>query len=256
MPKGTITDRPVEAIRVALIVAVVCALAVSSAAVFLRPYYAANLEAQREARLGSILETVQTATTRIELGDIQMRVVHLETGVYDPAIDPASYDARRAAADPSQSTVIAREFDHAGIKRRENHAVVYIVPGQNLPSDIVILPIWGVGYQSAIYGYIALTSDNNEILGFKVYQHGETPGLGSRIQNPQWEDQWKGKRAIGEAGQVVVHVGSRNDGYSADRVDAITGATRTSMGIDGMVKFWLGDLGFGPYLDRLRRTRS
>ncbi len=256
MPKDTITDQPGEAIRIALVVAVVCALAVSIAAVSLRPLYIANLDAQREARLGSILESVQTATGEIDLSDIRIRVVHLETGVYVPAIDPASYDTRRAAADPTQSTAITSEFAQAGIKRRENHAVVYIVPRKNLPSDIVILPIRGVGYQSVIYGYIALTPDNNEILGFKIYDHGETPGLGSRIQDPQWEAQWSGKRAIGESGEVVVHVSSRNEGNNADRVDAITGATRTSLGIDGMVKFWLGDFGFGPYLDRLRRDRS
>jgi Na+-transporting NADH:ubiquinone oxidoreductase subunit C len=36
-------------------------------------------------------------------------------------------------------------------------------------------------------------------------------------------------------------------------VDGISGATRTSRGVHGLLRFWLGDFGFGPYLERVRR---
>jgi Na+-transporting NADH:ubiquinone oxidoreductase subunit C len=38
------------------------------------------------------------------------------------------------------------------------------------------------------------------------------------------------------------------------QVDAIAGATLTSNGVANLLNFWLGDLGFGPYLERLHRT--
>jgi len=36
-------------------------------------------------------------------------------------------------------------------------------------------------------------------------------------------------------------------------VDAISGATRSSNAIGSMLSFWLGDLGYGPFLDRLEQ---
>ena len=39
-------------------------------------------------------------------------------------------------------------------------------------------------------------------------------------------------------------------------VDGISGATRTSQGVHGLLRFWLGDLGFGPYLERIRQGKG
>ena len=47
-------------------------------------------------------------------------------------------------------------------------------------------------------------------------------------------------------------------GYSEDafyQVDGISGATRSALGVHGMVRFWLGEFGFGPFLQRLREER-
>lgn len=234
------SERPIKVLQTALGVALVCALLVSFAAVSLRPYYIANLEAERMARLTSILDALHGKTGDKQPDDIEARVVNLESGAYAITIDPATYDARRAANDPSTSFAIPAEFDVAGIKRRARHAVVYILRKDDSEIDVVILPVRGVGYQSALYAYLALAADANEILALKFYEQGETPGLGSQIQNPAWEEQWPGKMAFDAAGNVSV------------RFDAISGATRTSTGVDRLIKFWLGDYGFGPYLKRVR----
>ena len=36
-------------------------------------------------------------------------------------------------------------------------------------------------------------------------------------------------------------------------VDAITGATLTSNGVTHTIQFWLGDAGYGPYLEQFRK---
>jgi Na+-transporting NADH:ubiquinone oxidoreductase subunit C len=36
------------------------------------------------------------------------------------------------------------------------------------------------------------------------------------------------------------------------QVDGLSGATITSRGVGNLVRFWLGDDGFGPYLEGLR----
>jgi Na+-transporting NADH:ubiquinone oxidoreductase subunit C len=251
MVDNNIAESPVKALQIALGIALVCALLVSLTAVSLRPHYLANLDAERMARLDSILQSLGEITADLKPQDIEARVVNLETGSYSITIDADTYDARKAANDPGQSIAIPSDLDLAGIKRRATHAVVYLIREQNGNIAVLILPVRGVGYQSALYGYLALSADTSEILGLKFYQQGETPGLGSRIQDPAWEALWPGVQAFDEAGAVSIHVGSSGD--RASRVDGISGATRTSMGVDRLIRFWLGETGFGLYLDRVRK---
>ena len=39
-------------------------------------------------------------------------------------------------------------------------------------------------------------------------------------------------------------------------VDGLSGSTLTSNGVTHLVRFWLGDHGFGPYLARYRTDRG
>ena len=252
MADNTLSESPLTALKTALTIAVVCALLVSLTAVSLRPFYLANLEAERMARLASILETLDEVTGGMKPEDIEARVVNLDDGRYADDIDPATYDARRSVNDPAKSIDIPAQYDVAGIKRRAGHAVVYLIRNSQGKIDALILPVRGVGYQSALYGYLAMAANTNDILGLKFYEQGETPGLGSRIQDPAWEALWPGKQAFDNEGRVSIRVGRSGSGLIGDRVDAISGATRTSNGVDRLLQFWLGDLGFGPYLDRIR----
>ena len=253
MNNDSLSESPLKAVQIALGVALVCALVVSLTAVSLRPFYVANLEAERMARLASILQSLHEVTGDMKPQDIEARVVNLESGDYSDSIDADTYDARKAMNDPNQSVVIPSQFD-PGIKRRATHAVVYLVRKANGNVAVVILPVRGVGYQSALYGYLALAADATEILGLKFYEQGETPGLGSQIQDPSWEALWPGKQAFDDAGVVSIRVGGGGD--SASQVDAISGATRTSTGVDRLIRFWLGDFGFGPYLERVRQGQG
>ncbi len=147
MVNGNLSDSPVKALKTALVVALACALLVSITAVSLRPLYLANLEAERMARLASILETLDQVAGGLRPEDIEARVVRLENGAYADDIDPATYDARRAANDPVKSIVIPPQQDLAGIKRRASHAVVYLIRNSNRKIDALILPVRGVGYR-------------------------------------------------------------------------------------------------------------
>ena len=51
-----------------------------------------------------------------------------------------------------------------------------------------------------------------------------------------------------------LHAGA--DDYSAFKVDGISGATRTAQGVDGMMRFWLDEFGFAPYLQRIREEQA
>ncbi len=100
-----------------------------------------------------------------------------------------------------------------------------------------IFPIYGVGLWGPIWGYIALEPNLNTIAGV-VYDHkSETPGLGAEIATPAFEGQYVGKTIF--EGDEFVGVGiTKGAGSSAGNnhaVDAITGGTITSRGVQSMV---------------------
>jgi Na+-transporting NADH:ubiquinone oxidoreductase subunit C len=120
----------------------------------------------------------------------------------------------------------------------------------------VVLPVYGSGLYSTLYGFIALDSDLRTIRGLKFYEQGETAGLGAEVDNPRWLAKWPGKLALDETGQPLVDVikGGVNPASPLIdyQVDAISGATMTSRGVSALLKYWLGPDGFGPYLARLK----
>jgi len=91
-------------------------------------------------------------------------------------------------------------------------------------------------------------------LGF--YSHKETPGLGGEVDNPRWKNGWPGVQLFNSEGQPDVRLVKRRSDSAlpaADyEVDALSGATFTTRGVQNLVNFWTGDLGFGPYLKRLK----
>lgn len=245
------TDRA-KMLVVSLLVALGCGLSVSIAAVLLRPTIQANIAAARTAQMDAMLAGLPGIGEIIaEVGAeaVETMIVDLESGRPAEGVDAAGFDQQAVAADPATSTQLTRGQDLAGIGRRENLAQVHLVR-KGGEMALVVLPIWGSGYQSTIRAYLALEGDLSTVAAFTVYDQGETPGLGGRVAEPAWLSQWAGKR-IGEDGDVVIEVvtGQASGAYE---VDGITGASVTSYAVTDMIHFWLGPLGYGPFLDNLR----
>lgn len=239
-----------KTLLVAFLVAVGCGLVVSTAAVTLRPIQTANIEAARARQMLAMLESVPGVSDILAGSSVELLVVDLDRGAVASEIDTATFDQAAAAADASSSTELSRAEDLAGIGRRENHAFVHLLSDPAGGIALVVLPVRGTGYQSTIRAYLALEGDLSTVAAFTVYEHGETAGLGSRITDASWQAQWPGK-AIFEDGQVMIDVvPSGADG--AYEVDAISGATVTSYAVADMLLFWMGDRGFGPFLENLR----
>ena len=260
MVERTVEDSPLRAILTALAVAVACALVVSYSAVTLRPLYIANIEAERHARLESIITALPEGMGEVNLADVQARVVELNTGAYADNVDAATFDRDKAIQDVNQSIAIPPERDLAGIKRRAHHAVVYIVHDESGAQHALILPVYGSGYQSTLYGFLALTADTQTVLGLKFYEQNDTPGIGARIQDPNWEALWPGKAVYDDTGKLRLGVARGQIAPSSEEaefmVDGVSGATRTSLGVHELVRFWLGGDGFGPYLEKQRNDRG
>jgi Na+-transporting NADH:ubiquinone oxidoreductase subunit C len=251
-------ESPAKALLVACAVSLVCALVVSTAAVLLEPFQRANKELDRQQRILEIVQRLPGSEALLGAAgaeDIRTEMVELATGNVVRLMDPAAYDQRKAATDPADSVAIPTEQDIARIKRRAKFAPVTLVEREGR-IELIILPIHGGGYASTIYGFLALRGDGNTIVALSFFEHAETPGLGSQIDDPDWLAKWTGKSVRDEAGRVRIAVArGRVEPGSADtayQVDGISGATRTSDGVSNMLRFWLGDYGFGPFLDRIR----
>jgi len=257
MAENTISENPIRALLMVVGVAVVCALLVSVSAVKLRPHYVANLEAHRLGQLESILGALSGTAQAVAAEDVESRVVEFASGRYSDKLDPVTFDARKAATDPDGSMAIPPDDDIAGIGRRARHATVFLARDANGDVELIILPVRGSGYQSSLYGFLALAGDTSTVVALEFYEQGDTPGMGARIQDPSWEALWPGKQVYDDTGAVRIGVarGKLAPGsVDADHmVDGISGATRTSQGVHGLLRFWLGDFGFGPYLERVRR---
>jgi len=182
-------------------------------------------------------------------------VVDLERGTIDPGTNPIDFDYVAAQTDPAQSTQLATDDDLAGIGRRPNLAPVYLLRGED-GLALVVLPVYGVGYQSMIRAYLALRGDLNTIAALSIYDQGETPGLGSRITDPDWMARWSGKEATNAAGGEITITVVRGTAAGASEVDGISGATRSATGVSNLVRFWLGPNGFRPFLSRLKTEGS
>lgn len=103
-----------------------------------------------------------------------------------------------------------------------------------------VIPVRGKGLWGPVWGYIAVAEDGNTITGAVFAHKGETPGLGAEIATPQFADEFKGKQLFDENGEFVsvrvVKGGVANSNINPlHGVDAITGGTVTSNGVDKML---------------------
>lgn len=246
-------DSRTKTLGVAFLVAFFCAVAVSLTAVTLRPLQEANLQREREARMAAMVAALPgIADILRETGadTLDTVIVDLDAGAVEEGIDPDRFDYAAAQSDPETTVPLAPEDDIARIGRRPEHAPAYLLrDGESLV--LAVLPVYGTGYQSTIRAYLALEGDLETIAALSIYEQGETPGIGSRIADPAWEARWQGKQAFDEAGTVSISV--VQDGASGPfEVDGVSGATRSSTGVSNLVRFWLGNNGFGPFLKRLK----
>jgi Na+-transporting NADH:ubiquinone oxidoreductase subunit C len=193
--------------------------------------------------------------------NVEVTIVDLDRGEYLTeeeirevlnVTEVSDYNQALAANVPPISYTLGTAEDLAGIQRRENYSFVYRVKEGDEVKQL-ILPIRGYGLWSTLFGFVAIDAqslgqgpENIKISGLKYYQHQETPGLGGEVDNPRWLAQWPGKRIYDANWNVKIDL-SKN-ATTEYQVDALSGATITGNGVEYMMQFWFGPLGFRPFL--------
>lgn len=260
------SDNISKTIGVALGVCLVCSILVSTAAVLLKPIQKHNAKIDLLTNIlvaGDLYEEGVNAQEVFET-NIDAEILELSSGQFlteDKLTDELNtevFDIDAFANSSELGKEIPASDDLAGIKKMPKYMAVYKVKGDSGVSKY-ILPLYGKGLWSTMYGFIALNKDLHTIDGFTFYKHGETPGLGGEVDNPKWKAQWVGKQAFDEDWNLKITViKSMVDATSPNakyQIDGLSGSTLTTRGIDNTVKFWLGNNGYAPFFKNLREGK-
>ena len=120
------------------------------------------------------------------------------------------------------------------------------LPVFKFKNGITVVPVYGAGLWGPVWGYIAFEADGCTIRGAYFDHESETAGLGAKIKDdPDFQAEFIGeKAAFGESPvfEIVKGGAPKVDGKSVqdNKIDAITGATMTSQGLDAAINAWLG----------------
>jgi len=252
-----------KTVLVVLGVCLVCSLLVSTAAVKLFPLQEVNrkLDKVKNILVAGELYNEEADIAKTYDEKIEPVLIELATGEpvteenFDDVLNVENFDITVLANHPEYGRSIPQPQDLADIKISPKYMLVYFIKeGEEI--NKIILPVYGKGLWSTMYAFLALDKDFKTVTGVTFYEHGETPGLGGEIENPRWNTLWKGKEAFDENNnvqlEIIKGVVDRNRPEANYQIDGLSGATITARGVDKMIKFWLGDNGYAPFLNKLR----
>ena len=154
----------------------------------------------------------------------------------------AALDIRDFADDAAAEAAYQQTVEKTDTLDAETKRIVYLcnVNGEKK----YVLFVKGMGLWGPVWGYIALNADKTTVYGTYFNHEGETAGLGAEIKDSRnWQNLFKGKTAYAD-GKPVLGVKKANDirpEEKASTVDAITGATLTSDGVNLMLQSCLAD---------------
>ena len=183
----------------------VCAAVISIIAVGLKELQKNNaiLDQQKKIVAAADLQEFY-GSTEVAFDSIEEIIIDIEEGLITND-STEKYDLSKELRDPSRHIVLSSIEDIATIKKRENFSKIFLEYRED-QLNTVILPVRGYGLWGILYGYLAISSDLNTIVGLEFYEHKETPGLGAEVDNPKWKALWRGKKIYDENGEILIKV--------------------------------------------------
>lgn len=113
---------------------------------------------------------------------------------------------------------------------------------------VYVVPVKGAGLWGGIWGYVSLEADLETVRGAYFNHESETAGLGAEIKdNKKWQAQFDGKKIFNGDNKSAIALSVVKKGKSVDgvgdnnKIDAVTGATLTSNGVNEMLHECLGN---------------
>jgi len=211
-----------------LVLIVAIGLAIVSVA--LRPTQTRNVEVQKKQEILSSLRVQSDRTTAEKLYSEYITASYTlnSRGEKVRGIDPFGVNLRK-------------EMKKSPAKR--NLPAFEATKGD---SSFIVIPVYGKGLWGPIWGYLSFQKEKalaeglphfNTIYGVMFDHKGETPGLGAEINKPFFQISFRGKKIFDDKGVFVSVdvVKGGADPASLHEVDAISGGTITSKGLEAMI---------------------
>jgi Na+-transporting NADH:ubiquinone oxidoreductase subunit C len=198
---------------------VVVAAVLSVAAIGLKPFQDKNIEVAKKSDILKSVGIESDASTAVDLYEEYVRDSYV-VNFSGEKVDGVAFDVNMK--EELTKDVAARNLP------------VYVCQ-VNGGETKYILPVRGKGLWGPVWGYVAVNDDKNTIYGATFGHKGETPGLGAEIEKDDFQLQFKGKKILkeGKVTFLVAKGGAKPGDMHA--VDAISGGTITSKGVEDML---------------------
>jgi Na+-transporting NADH:ubiquinone oxidoreductase subunit C len=207
---------------------IIVALLLSFAALQLKPFQDKNIEIEK---MQNILAAVNITSTPVNAQELYKKYI-TESFV----INTKGIKVEGVPAFPI-------EMKNEVVKPAEKRELPVFVCTLDNSDNIYIVPLRGKGLWGPIWGYISLKKDMNTIHGAFFDHQGETPGLGAEIRESFFQKNFINKQIFDKTGvfkSIEVVKGGAQPG-NLNQVDAISGGTITSKGLEQMVLTGLTD---------------
>lgn len=257
-------DNPINTVIVAGVLCLLCSAIVSVAAIGLKPIQEANkaLDKKKNVLIAAGLADRRTDSKTVETtfaSRIEDRVLDFETGedvTVEYGADVVKFDAEALNEEVGKHKPLKGPEDIAQIQKRENRGHVYVVKTSDTDStpSKYVFPIRGRGLWSTCKGFLALDGNLSTAAGITFYEDAETPGLGGEINSPDFQKKWPEKVVLDANNNVVLRV-VKNASKDTE-IDALSGATITSNGVQNAVVYWLGQEAYGKFIASERKKKS
>jgi Na+-transporting NADH:ubiquinone oxidoreductase subunit C len=226
------------------VMVVVVALALSCAALKLQPLQNANAENEMK---GAILTSVGLEGDALKVKDKTTYINDLYTKYIT---DEFVVDAQGERVGDVNAFELLANLKAEYEKPASERLLPVFVSRDDAGTERYVLPLRGSGLWGPVWGYVALNSDWDTIYGAVFDHQGETPGLGAEIATPAFGGQFEGKTIFSNGEFTSVNVVKGRGGDPAHSVDAISGGTITSRGVEAMLRDNL--TGYLPYIIKVK----
>lgn len=228
------------------VLTVIVAILLSAAALVLQPYQQANINNEK------MMNILQAADVNVEGANVQE--LFDKDCVKMMLVDAKGEVVEECTKDFTKFRAFSMNLKDELYKRDNGQDFVLpIIVINNGKENVNVIQLQGAGLWGPIWGYIGMTSDFQNVVGVVFDHKSETPGLGAEITTPRFRDQFKGKTIFsgGEFVSIdVVKGGVANLAADLQKhsVDAISGGTITSNGVNNMIENVLGS--YLPYIEK------
>ncbi|PNE18016.1 Na+-transporting NADH:ubiquinone oxidoreductase subunit NqrC [Mesotoga sp. Brook.08.YT.4.2.5.1] len=144
-------------------------------------------------------------------------------------------DARSLPSEEVQKLYLDR------IQEIDGEQTVYVADNEGKRE--IAFTVQSAGLWGTITALVAVDESGSRIVGIDFVNHSETPGLGGRIDETAFKEQFRGERISSSSSARIAVVSGQDTGSKDDsKVDAITGATRTSESIQTLLNKAINDV--------------